>query len=254
MMVLAAAQAAHVVIDKFRDVLTLTDSRWAIFAAKASAVAAGASALAAIATSVLALVTWNLVSKTAAMSSATKEMAQKTSDLAKETAEQAKESGLAIKQAQRHHEETLMPYLRAIEGIRTVQVSGVTVDTYPKPVLCYNAGSVNLGNKGSGIAIKPTLYLEPPNQPPIEFCNSRTKRSAAIPPIGPGDFVTISEFELRIITDIPYSEEAARQTFKFIIEYHDIFGNLFRTTYEGDESVRFLMLDAVEAESATASC
>lgn len=89
--------------------LTVTDSWWAIFAAIVAAIAAFFSAVAAIATSILAFVTNRLVKKTADMSKATNDMADKTAGLATQAAKQVEETAESMDQAQRHHEQSLMP-------------------------------------------------------------------------------------------------------------------------------------------------
>lgn len=93
MLLLAALQ--HVVVDNIRTNIAVRDSAWAIFAA-------GAAAAAAIATFFLAWLTRNLAA-------ATTEMAHRTADLSTQTANQVNETVAAIEQAQRHHEQSLMP-------------------------------------------------------------------------------------------------------------------------------------------------
>ena len=60
-MMLAASQAAHVVVDQFRDALTLSDSRWAIGAVLASVAVAATTLLLALFTRRSVLATENML-------------------------------------------------------------------------------------------------------------------------------------------------------------------------------------------------
>ncbi len=106
----------HVIVDQVSKALTVQDSGWVIFAACAAAGAA-------IATFVLALITRNLAKATSEMSSATREMVAKTAALGAQTAKQTEESALAIEQAQRHHEQSLMPIVWVSLNCFRVQTS-----------------------------------------------------------------------------------------------------------------------------------
>jgi hypothetical protein len=193
---------AHVVVDKFHDALTLNDSRWAIFAALAAAIAAVASAVAAAATTGLALVTRNLVKKTGDMSSATKDMVAKTALLGAQTAKQAQESALAIEQAQRHHEQSLMPIvwltldcdLTSVVASdppeAAIMVTGHVVNSGPGP-----ATSVYLHLKASFYIPRYALYLGligPNATRPFKFVLSRGQLNQALEHF-PYDCVTAYE-------------------------------------------------------------
>lgn len=117
----------HVVVDNVAREIAVRDSGWSIFAA-------WAAAFAAIATFFLAWLTRNLAA-------ATTEMARKTADLSSETSEQAKASVEAIAQAQRHHEQSLMPIVfvnfdctaRTAANKRWIQLKGEVRNIGPGP-------------------------------------------------------------------------------------------------------------------------
>jgi hypothetical protein len=58
------------------------------------------------------------------MSSATKKMVEKTAALAMQTAKQAEESAQSIEQAQRHHEQSLMPIVWLILECESTMIAG----------------------------------------------------------------------------------------------------------------------------------
>lgn len=132
--------AAHVVVDQGKDAFRIYDSGWAIFAAWAAAAAA-------IATATLAWLTRNLAN-------ATKEMVTKTAALAEQTATQAKESALAIEQAQRHHEQALMPIVWVLLDCENAHIAG----TNPQERGIVVEGQVI--NSGPGPAISIYLHLK----------------------------------------------------------------------------------------------
>lgn len=118
------AALTHVVIDR---TVWPPDSKWEIFAACASAAAA-------IATAILALLT--------------RTMAEKTAELAAQTRDQVRESKEAVDQAERHHRESLSPFL-------ALQLEA----------FAYLAGPIKLGasytiqNLGNGTAIDVVLTV-----------------------------------------------------------------------------------------------
>ena len=90
------------------------------------------------------------------MSAATKDMVAKTAALGIQTAKQAEESALSIEQAQRHHEQSLMPIVWV--RLNCKKLDGVKVPGQPE-VQSVIAAEINLVNSGPGPAIAVYLHL-----------------------------------------------------------------------------------------------
>ncbi len=131
----------HVIIDAAKAGVWPPDSRWAIFAAMASAGAA-------IAMAILAYITRNLARSSEAM-------AKKTADLAEETAAQVKESASAIEQAERQHRESLSPLVYVYAGCGLIREG-------EKFSICFKGRMVNIGpgpSIGVNLLVKPDSFV-----------------------------------------------------------------------------------------------
>jgi hypothetical protein len=205
MMMLAVA---HAVIDQMPQ-LIVKDSELALYGAVASSAAA-------LGTLILAII---------------------TGTLAKQTAKQVAETAESIEQAQVHHEQTFMPYIRAIEGIGSLSPTSGLTPGGVMPSVAYRANS-QLSNLGNGIAVNVRIFVRVFEEQ-YEFVNRRTNAAPAIPPIGVRDQVGLSDWDPEAVTNTPaiagVPSEAA-----FVVSYEDVFGTTYETIYDGDASVKFV--------------
>jgi|HubBroStandDraft_6_1064221.scaffolds.fasta_scaffold731260_1 hypothetical protein len=121
-------------------------------------------------------------------------LAWQTSKLVAETAE-------SIQQAHVHHEQTFMPYIRAIDGIGSLSLTSGLAPGRQIPGMAYSANT-QLTNLGSGIAVNVRILVLVLGER-YEFINRRTNAAPAIPPIRVRDQVGLSDWDPIAIMNIP---------------------------------------------------
>lgn len=169
-----------------------------------------------------------------------------TAFLAWQTRRQAIETGALIAQAERHHEQSFLPYLKAVEGIGSIRPVRAMYSNHD--VHAFNIDT-RLSNLGHGIAINIRLYIRL-NGTEFESVNRWTRKAPAIPPIGLlGDSVTLQDWGIEVITTVD-ADSAKWEDAAFIVAYDDVFGRTYRTIYDGKTAVRFEGIERLATSKA----